>query len=160
MKEPIAQLPPPPKEYKPNPLEQKLLDDVAALRRDFAEKERREEIAALVRSAREEGLKEGRAEREIDGVEGLYSSYNGRAYGNVQGLANMATTFLAGVGAEALRNGRRSRSGSRDRYRSPPRYRTSVYIQAASGEKKDSVGELLGEIRRVNDTVQYGRTVR
>lgn len=158
MKELGEKFTPPKVEAKPeskprNGTEKKLFEEVAALRNEWSEKERREEIDSAGRKGWAKGLKQGRSEHPTDVYQASPSPYNCRAYYSNRAMPDIATSFLAGVGMEALRG---SRSGERDGggYLGRSSKSGGVYImEKERGCRKGSFGEMSGGLWKIEDMV-------
>lgn len=137
--------------------EKKLLEEIGGLRKEWKEKERKEEMAAAVAKARAEGIKEGRGKRALgrENMEVGYGYGNSGAYASNRAMPDISTTFLAGVGAATLsRNSRprsRSRSRSRERHRERPVYMLETDRRRG---RRDSIEEICGGVGKLNDRMR------
>jgi hypothetical protein len=151
--------PPKKEEPKPSQMEKKLLEEFAGLRNEMVEKERREGTARLIKEAEEKGFQKGRSEQSLHrsavSMDSYYpSAYNDRDYDGNRTVPDMATSFFAGAGTEAIR--RRSRSRSRERFQDSSKATRPVCIQAQpSGGRKGSFEEILGRLGKIESTMQH-----
>ena len=150
------------KYHKPSETESKLLE-IAGLRLDVTEKERRDVTAASARTVREDAQKESRGERSLEGIETLQGlGYDGRVYGSTQGKTDVATSFLAGAGAEALRAGHgrsKSWSCSKEQYQYPPQHQPPTYIEVPGRRGKvDSLQEVSKRLSKIEHSFHCLKT--
>jgi hypothetical protein len=151
----------------PSENERKLLEEVEGMRRDWREKERREDVATAVAKARNEWLKEGRteSERERERAYALGPSAGYSSDGHRNGCpaaADLTMSFLTGVnlGINSSKLGSRPRSRSRSRSRSRDRNRNRDRLQYDRFERRFEMGvnccaAIGGEGRRRNGGVGF-----
>ena len=132
---------------KQSETEKKLLEEIRGLRKEWKEKEQKEEVAAAVAEARAQGVKEGRSKRSTARPRAGCEYDNRRACDSNGFVPDISTTFLAGIGAAALARNHRQRSRSRSRSRDRRKERPVYMLESDRRRgRRDSIEDIWGGI--------------